>query len=312
MATRGGAAAMTMNGDAPEEHHGDQASGQEPGSIVKDPVALHGSADFQLHNRHARKPPLQARAGQVLADQGANLFYDGAEPFALDHLGFQRQDYQRQLTVFRKEFAANDVVGPHPIDQLGIGLTLGELLGEYRTRQTPLLGRAARREERDDAARTLDQLQVGDKVAQLRQRTPFEQRLSLDHDQDVELGRREAPRQSLILAKLRRLGAEQLAERVIHLDAHEPEDCRDRQQEESDCRHKRSTHRKQADALHAEREIGRLAKRRNRLAGRGAPRLGRLIAHAESPMVFAFVSALVCRNASKCGQDQAPESGSRS
>jgi hypothetical protein len=94
---------------------------------------------------------------------------------------------------------------------------LRQLVGKYRRRQVVALRRLARREQRDQPARAVDQLQVGDDVAQLLDGIALEQRLALDDDQHVVFARGKPARDLLVLSELGRVAAEQLAERIVDL-----------------------------------------------------------------------------------------------
>jgi hypothetical protein len=67
-----------------------------------------------------------------------------------------------------------------------------------------------RREQRDDAARAVDQLDVGDEVAKLLERAPRQQVVAFDDDEHVVFARRKAACHLLELLELGRVGAKQL------------------------------------------------------------------------------------------------------
>lgn len=123
---------------------------------------------------------------------------------------------------------------------------------------------------RDDAAGAVHQLNVGDEIAQLFEIGARQQVLAFDDDQHVVLARREAPRHLLELLELRRVGAEQLAQRIIDLEAmgagrRQPHQD---QQDEPDGARKRE--RDQPDAFHTERKLFMPGPRRDgRSAGHG-------------------------------------------
>ena len=148
----------------------------------------------------------------------------------------------------------------HAQDEVFVLGALRQLLGEKRRRQLIGLRRLARRKQRDDAARAVDKLQVGDEIAQLLERGAREQRLSFDHDQDVEFAGRKAPGLLLVLPELARVGAKQLAQRVVDLDALGAEKRGDDQPDKNETGKKRRAQREQADALQPERDAlgGRL------------------------------------------------------
>ena len=118
--------------------------------------------------------------------------------------------------------------------------------------------RRARGKHRDDAARAVDQLQVDRHVAQLFQRRALEQLVALDDHQHVEFVRREAVRDFDVIAVFRRVGAEQLAERIVDLQARETDGRADAQHDENEHRDELVAQRKEAHALDAERQIPRL------------------------------------------------------
>ena len=114
------------------------------------------------------------------------------ELVAGDDRRIERQHDQRQRAVLGQQLAADDLVGFHGLDELVVVGALRQFRGKQRRRQLARRRRLARREQRDQAARAVDQLQVGDEVAELLQVVARQQRLALDHDQHVEFGRREA------------------------------------------------------------------------------------------------------------------------
>ena len=166
----------------------------------------------------------------------------------------ERQHDQRQLPVLGQQLAADDLVRHHAIDQLSVFGALRQLLREQRFGNSAVLRRLARREQRNDAAGAVDQLEVGDQIAQLRQRFAIEQRLAFDHDQHVELARRKAARHRFVLLEFGRVGAKQLAERIVDLDAPDPERRRDAQHDQDQRDDQRETQRDEADPLDPERD----------------------------------------------------------
>ena len=136
---------------------------------------------------------------------------------------------------------------------------------EQRGRQLAGLRRLARRKQRDQTAHALDQLQVGDHVADLFEVLAGQQRLALDHDQHVEFGRREALGHGLVLLVVLGIGAEQLAQRVVDLDPLDAEERSHDQHGENDHRQDRRLDRDQAHALQPEGDA--LARRRRLLDG---------------------------------------------
>ena len=111
---------------------------------------------------------------------------DVAEAAALDRIGIEREHDQRQFAVGRKQFAADDLVRGDALEELLVGGAARKIVGNQRCRQLSILGRLTRRKQGDDAARSVDQLQVGDEIAKLCDRGALKQCLAIDDDQDVE------------------------------------------------------------------------------------------------------------------------------
>ena len=87
----------------------------------------------------------------------------------------------------------------------------------------------------------------------------LEQRLALDHDEHVEFARREALRHLLVLPEFRRVGAEQLAERIVDLDARDAEPRGDaRTPATISVTSERKAQRDEADPLEPERDAMRV------------------------------------------------------
>ncbi len=94
----------------------------------------------------------------------------------------------------------------------------------------PAFRRLTRRKQGDDPLDAIDQLNVGDEIAQLFERIALQQPVALDHGENVELARWKLPRHLLILPELGSIRAEQLTERIIDL---EPRDAKPRGDRES-------------------------------------------------------------------------------
>ncbi len=189
------------------------------------------------------------------------------EPLALGHGLVERDDHQGQLAVLRQELAADDLVRLDALDQRIVGGALRKVRREQGGRDVALLRRLAGREERYDAAHAVHQLDVGHEVAQLFERRALQQRLAFHDDEHVELAGREAVRQGLVLLELGRIGAEQLAERVVHLEPRQPEGRGDGQRRDHERRNERQAHGDEADPLQAERQPVRLARSRSIAGG---------------------------------------------
>ena len=146
-------------------------------------------------------------------------------------------------------------------DQRVVGGPGRQLLRKHRRGKPALLRRLPRREQRDEAAHAVDQLKVGDEVAELLDRIPRHQVLALDHDQHVELGGGKALGHLFVLAELLGVGAEQLAERIVDLDTLDAERRGDAKQGQDDGGQDRSAEGNEADPLNAVGQIVQLARR---------------------------------------------------
>jgi hypothetical protein len=251
--------------DLAEEDDRDDAAGQDAEDIVGQPIALDRVADLELHYGHTGKLGVEPAAGEIIGHDLAHLADHLAEIVRGNHLRLQRQHDQRQRAVLGQQLAANDLVGFDGFDELVIGVALRQFGREQRGRQLAGLRRLARRKQRHQAAHAIDQLQVGDHVANLFEVFAGHQRLALDHDQHVEFGRREALGDGLVLLVVLRVGAEQLAQRVVDLDALDAEQRRHEQHDEDDHGYDRRLDRNQPHPLEPEGDA--LARRRRLLDG---------------------------------------------
>ena len=202
---------------------------------------------------------------KIVGHDLAHFADDLAEIVRGNDARFERQHDQGQRAVLRQQLAANDLVGFDGLGELVVGGALRQFGREQRGRQLAGLRRLARRKQRHQTAHALDQLQVGDHVADLFEVLAGQQRLALDHDQHVEFGRREALGHGLVLLVVLGIGAEQLAQRVVDLDPVDPEDRGHDQHGENDHRQDRRLDRDQAHALQSEGDA--LARRRRLLDG---------------------------------------------
>jgi CheY-like chemotaxis protein len=84
-----------------------------------------------------------------------------------------------------------------------VGGAFGQLIWKQWGRYRAVFRRLTRRENRDHAARAIDQLEVGNEIAQLPDRFPREQRLAFDYHEHIELARRKTSRHLFILLELR-------------------------------------------------------------------------------------------------------------
>ena len=100
-------------------------------------------------------------------------------------------------------------------------------------------------------------MQIGDHVAQFLEVVALEQRLAFDHDQHIELGRREPLRHLLVLMIFLGVGAKELAEGIIDLDAVDAKYRTDHHGEQDDAGQDRCADRDQADPLESEGDAGR-------------------------------------------------------
>ncbi len=113
------------------------------------------------------------------------------------------------------------------------------------------------REQRNQAARALDELQIGNQIAHLFEIVARQQRLAFDHDQHVEFRRREALGFRFILPVFLGIGPEQLTEGIVDLDALDTEDRTDNQRNENDAGQDRRLNGDQPQSLQTEGDAGR-------------------------------------------------------
>ena len=240
-----------------EEQDRDQASRQDAGDVVDQAVALDRVADLELHDRDARQflaePGIGEIGGHDLADFADRLF----QSVVADNRRLQREHDQRQRAVFRQQLAADDLVGFDGFDELVVVGALRQIGRKQRRGQLARRRRLTRREQRDQAARAFDQLQVRDQVPDLLQVFPPQQSLAFDHDQHVEFGGGEALGDFLVLPVFLGVGTEQLAERIVDLDAIDAEHGADHHREQDDAGQDGRAHGDQAHALQAERDAYR-------------------------------------------------------
>jgi hypothetical protein len=196
----------------------------------------------------------QPGGAEIVLHQLADVADGLGELVGGDHLRIERQHDQRQRAVFRQQLAADDLVGFHRLDELVVVGAFGQVGREQRGRQFPRRRRLPRRKQRDQAACAVDELQVGDEVAQFLQIVAREQVLAFDHGQDVEFLCREFLRHVFVLVEFLAVGAEQLAERVVDLDAVDAERGADEQNHEDDAGQDRRLHREQAEPRNPERD----------------------------------------------------------
>jgi hypothetical protein len=156
---------------------------------------------------------------------------DIAQPIALGDGWIERKDDQGELAICRQKLAADDLVAHHPIDHCVVGGIFGHLIWKQRRWNHAVFRWLTCRENRDDAARAIDQLEVCDESAQLLDRFPREQCLALDYHEHIELARRKTSRHLFILLELLRVRTEQLAERIVDLDSCDAEPGGDRERD---------------------------------------------------------------------------------
>src|SRR5690606_32757423 len=98
------------------------------------------------------------------------------------------------------------------------------------------------------------QLEIYDGGAERLDLLPLEQTLALDHDQHVVLAGGKAAVNLLVAAELLRVGAKQLRQRVVHLEACEAEGGHHRRQKHDEEGQARPAEAEEAGALQAERK----------------------------------------------------------
>jgi hypothetical protein len=83
----------------------------------------------------------------------------------------------------------------------------------------------------------MDKLQIRHQIAQAVERSTLQQRFTFDDDEHVKFTRRKQLRFQLVLLELWSIGSEQLAQRIIDLDARDAEsgcDCQYRRNRSND------------------------------------------------------------------------------
>ena len=200
---------------SPEEGVGDDRAEQEAEHIVLEAVALDGIPDLELHHRSARELHLEPGVLQLLGGGIVDLLHHRVQPLLRDDFAVESQQNECQRAVVGEELALDDLVVADLVDELLIGVALGQLGGKDGAGDLAGLRRLARGEQRDLAIHAVDELKIDDEVAQSVDRFPLEQIVAADHDQHVVFARREALGDGLVVVELRRVGAEQLGQRVI-------------------------------------------------------------------------------------------------
>jgi len=174
----------------------------------------------------------------------------------------ERDHDQRQLAVFGEELALDDVVrlqgGDHRVEG---GALLGQLVGHHGGRVARRIGLGARRQHGDEAADAVGQLQLDDGVLQRLHAFAGEQGLAGDGDEDVELARRKAPVDLLVLPEFRRIGAEELRQAVVDAQVRHAPDGQSGEQQDQERREARRLQRHETEFVEAERKKKRAARR---------------------------------------------------
>ena len=187
----------------------------EAEQVVLETVALDGVPDLKLHHGGAGELHLEPGVFELFRGRVVNLLHHRVQALLLDHFAVESEQDQGKSAVVREELALDDLVVADLVDELLIGVALGQLGGKDRTGDFAGLRRLARGEQRDLARHSVDELQIDDEVAQSVDRFPLEQIVAADHDQHVVFARRETLGDGLVVVELRRVGAEQLGQRII-------------------------------------------------------------------------------------------------
>src|SRR5437762_6568169 len=198
-----------------EEDDGDDAAGQNSQDVVSQSIALDGVANFQLHYRNAREFGIEAASRKIVSHQLANFADRRAKFVACDNFGFERQNDQRQRAVFGQQLAADDLVGFDGLDEFLVLRAGRQVRREQRRWQLAGRRRLTGREQRNQAAGALHQLQVRDEFTHSFEIFARKQRLAFDHDQHVEFSRGEALGFGFVLTVFLGIGPEQLAKRIV-------------------------------------------------------------------------------------------------
>src|ERR1700733_6330948 len=235
-----------------EENDGDDTAGQNAENVVGQTVALDRVADFELHHRNAGQFNVQAGVPEVLLHQLSDVADGFGELVARNHLRFKREHDQRQRAVFRQQFAANEFVRFHRFDELVVVGSLRQFGRKQRRWEFTRRRRLTRREQGDQAAGALHKLQVGDKITELFEIVARKQIFALDHDEHVEFRRREAFDFRFILPVFAGVGAKELAQGIVDLDALDSENRTDDERHENDAGPDRRLNRNESDPFEPE------------------------------------------------------------
>src|SRR6185312_9718345 len=193
--------------------------------------------------------------GEIRMSRIQYLVDDAGELRALYGIGVQRKDDQGQGAGSGEQLVTKNLVRLYSLDQLLIVRPLRQVGGNQGSGQLSGRGRLAGGKQRDDTTSAVDQLQVDDEVAQLRDRRALQQGLALNDDENVEFAGRESPRLLLIQPELGRIRMEELTERIVNLDPGYPKSTEHRQYERQQSDRSWKAQRHQSDPLDAEGQI---------------------------------------------------------
>ena len=104
------------------------------------------------------------------------------------------------------------------MDKRLVGGPFGQWIGKQRRRNFAFARRLAGRENRNQTARAIDQLQVGDEIPQLFHQVAIEQPLAFNDGEHIEFARRKSPSHFLVLLEFWCVGTKQLAQRIVDLE----------------------------------------------------------------------------------------------
>ena len=194
------------------------------------PVALDRVADLELHHRHAGQlapvRPEPARSSSMVLRISPTT---ALSSLLLHDRGIEREHDQRERAVVRQQLAADDLVRfARARSARRRRRPCGNVSGNSAAGNCPASG-GWRAENSEIRPRTPSiSCRSVTMSRSLLERIALEQVRGLDRHQHVEFGRRETLRHLFILLEFRRVGAEQLAERIVDLDPHDAETGGDR------------------------------------------------------------------------------------
>ena len=176
---------------AAEEQDGNQAAGDKSKRVIDQPIALDRVAGLELHHRDAGQLAVQAGARQMLVDGFADVA-DHAGKLIPGRRRVEREHDQGELAVLRQQFAANDFVRHHPLNEVLV-FRAGPARdwGRGEAGICPFSGGC--RAENNEMTPRVPSISCRSitRSRSFSSDGPIEQRWAFNHDQNVEFGGRE-------------------------------------------------------------------------------------------------------------------------